>query len=55
MDTKQLGLTKYLSDILAKALDNKVYGSVEIYYQAGKIIQVTERIIKKIDQQKGKR
>lgn len=37
-----------LIEILSKAVSNKMYGSVEIYFENGNITQVTQRIIKKI-------
>ena len=40
--------SKNLLRILDKAVDRKIYGSVEIYFEAGKITQVTQRIINKV-------
>ena len=40
--------SKNLLRILDKAVDKKIYGSVEIYFEAGKITQVTQRIINKV-------
>lgn len=37
-----------LVEILSKAVSNKIYGSVEVYFENGTITQVTQRIIKKI-------
>ncbi len=37
-----------LLKLVNKAMDKKIYGSVEIYFEAGKITQVTQRIINKI-------
>lgn len=37
-----------LVEILSKAVNNKMYGSVEVYFENGLITQVTQRIIKKI-------
>jgi hypothetical protein len=37
-----------LIEILSKAVNNKIYGSVEIYFENGSITQVTQRIIKKM-------
>jgi len=37
-----------LIDILTKAAESKIYGSVEIYYEAGNITQITKREIKKM-------
>jgi hypothetical protein len=43
-----------LANILVKAMDTKIYGSVEVYFEAGKITQITQRIINKISSNKGK-
>lgn len=37
-----------LKKILKRAIKNKVYGSLEIYLENGKITQITQRIINKI-------
>lgn len=37
-----------LIKILTKSIENKIYGSVEVYFEEGKITQVTQRIISKI-------
>ena len=37
----------YLFDDIRKAISSKQYGSVEIYIEAGKVVQITERTIKK--------
>lgn len=34
--------------ILTKAVENKIYGSVEVYFEAGNITQITQRIINKV-------
>ncbi|OGE14434.1 hypothetical protein A3F00_00040 [Candidatus Daviesbacteria bacterium RIFCSPHIGHO2_12_FULL_37_11] len=39
---------KNLLSLFKKAIENKTYGSIEIYFEAGKITQITERIINKI-------
>jgi len=46
MDNNRLinGLLK----ILSKAMAKKMYGSIELYFEAGKITQVTQRIINKV-------
>jgi len=38
-----------LVEILSKAVSNKIYGSVEVYFENGSITQVTQRIIKKLN------
>lgn len=40
--------TTDLLNILSKAMDSKVYGSIEIYLENGQITQISQRIIKKI-------
>ncbi len=37
----------YLLDEIKKAISTKDYGSVEIYIESGKIVQITERTIRK--------
>ena len=39
---------KNLLSLFRKAVENKTYGSVEIFFEAGKITQITERVINKI-------
>lgn len=45
---KQNDLPKTFYEIIAKAITKKSYGSIEIYLEAGKVTQITERIINKI-------
>jgi len=47
MDSKQNPTTDLLN-ILSKAMDANMYGSVEVYLEDGQITQITQRIIKKI-------
>ena len=47
MDSKQSPTTDLLN-ILSKAMDANMYGSVEVYLEDGQITQITQRIIKKI-------
>lgn len=47
MDPKNNPTTD-LINILSKAMDAKVYGSVEVYLEDGQITQISQRIIKKI-------
>lgn len=35
--------------IISKAMEDKSYGSIEIYLENGKVTQITQRIINKID------
>lgn len=49
---KQQLLSKELIQILTKATDGKIYGSVEIYFEQGQITQITQRIISKIQKPK---
>lgn len=39
---------KDLITIITKVMANKIYGSVEIFFHAGKITQITERTINKL-------
>ncbi len=39
---------------IKKTLENKEYGSVEIYIEASKVVQITERIIRKTNQKNPK-
>ena len=41
-----------LANILNKAVKDKIYGSVEIYFEAGTITQITQRTIKKVSHTK---
>jgi hypothetical protein len=52
MDSKNP--TTDLLNILSKAMDANMYGSVEVYLEDGQITQITQRIIKKIKQSKQK-
>ncbi|MBI2593346.1 hypothetical protein HYW44_01770 [Candidatus Daviesbacteria bacterium] len=47
MDPRQ-NPTNDLLNILSKAMDANMYGSVEVYLEDGQITQITQRIIKKI-------
>lgn len=47
MDPKQNPTTDLLN-ILSKAMDTNMYGSIEVYLEEGQITQITQRIIKKI-------
>lgn len=47
MDSKQKPTTDLLN-ILDKAMDANMYGSIEVYLEDGQITQITQRIIKKI-------
>lgn len=42
---------RFSSDIIkifSKAAEEKIYGSVEVYFEAGNITQITQRIINKV-------
>lgn len=43
--------TTDLLNILSKAMDSKVYGSIEVYLEDGQITQISQRVIKKIRKQ----
>lgn len=49
---KDIIISQELASILSKAVDNKIYGSVEIYFEDGEITQITQRIIKKVNRKK---
>lgn len=49
---ESINLSQQLNKLLAKIMDNKIYGSLEIYFENGKITQITQRIINKINSQK---
>lgn len=42
-------LSEELVAILVDVVKNDIYGSVEIFFEKGKITQVTQRIIKKVN------
>lgn len=41
-------LPKNFFNILTKAVEEKTYGSIEIYFEEGNITQITQRIINKV-------
>lgn len=41
-------VSKDLTKILIKAIQKKIYGSVEVYFEGGNITQITQRIINKV-------
>lgn len=45
-------ISQDLVRILGKAVENKMYGSVEIFFEAGSVTQITQRIINKINRPK---
>ena len=48
MNDNQKAILDDLTDILKKIKSNKVYGSVEIFFEDGEITQITQRIINKV-------
>lgn len=40
--------SRHFTKIISHAVSKKMYGSIEIYFEAGRITQVTQRIINKI-------
>lgn len=48
MDPENNNPTTDLLNILSKAMDAKVYGSIEVYLEEGQITQISQRVIKKI-------
>lgn len=55
MNNNDKQVSKDLMSILSKVVENKIYGSVEIYFEGGRITQITQRIINKVDDGKIKR
>lgn len=49
MTNGDIQFSKDLIKILVEASENKIYGSVEVYFEAGKITQITQRIINKVN------
>ena len=47
MRDKVTSIEPQLFEEIKKAISNKEYGSVEIYIESGKVVQITERGIKK--------
>ncbi|MBI2020745.1 hypothetical protein HYS94_05050 [Candidatus Daviesbacteria bacterium] len=43
-------LYRDLIKILTHVVDNNIYGSVEIFFEKGRVTQITQRIIKKVQQ-----
>lgn len=48
MNDNQKAVLDDLASILNKIKSNKVYGSVEIFFEEGEITQITQRIINKV-------
>lgn len=48
MDPDNSNPTTDLLNMLSKAMDSKVYGSIEVYLEEGQITQISQRVIKKI-------
>lgn len=40
--------SQQFAKIISQAISKKMYGSIEIYFEAGRVTQVTQRIINKI-------
>lgn len=47
MDAKK-SFPKELFKIIAKSVETGVYGSIEVYFEKGKVTQITQRIINKV-------
>lgn len=45
-------LPKNFFNILSKAVEGKIYGSIEIYFEDGRVTQITQRIINKVHKDK---
>lgn len=46
-------LSEDLIEILVTVVKNNIYGSVEIFFEKGKVTQITQRIIKKVAHPEG--
>lgn len=42
-------LTDQFLNLLKRISEKKVYGSIEIFFEEGKVTQITQRVIKKIN------
>jgi hypothetical protein len=49
---KNSDLSEQFLTLLKRISEKKIYGSVEIYFEEGKVTQITQRIIKKIHSKK---
>lgn len=47
-------ISSKLIDEIVEAIKDKFYGSVEIYIQDNQVIQITERVIRKLTDNKAK-
>lgn len=45
---EETNFSEHLKKLLEKIKKNKIYGSIEIYFENGKVTQITQRIINKI-------
>lgn len=45
-------LSKQILKIVTQAVAKKIYGSIEVYFEAGRVTQVTQRIINKVRSRK---
>lgn len=46
--------TRQFMKIVSQAFSKKMYGSIEVYFEGGKVTQVTQRIINKINRKEKK-
>lgn len=53
MDSQKL-FSDDLTKIITHAIKNKIYGSIEVYFEEGNVTQITQRIINKIKSHKKK-
>lgn len=51
MDTNK-PFSSDLIKLITKWVENKLYGSIEIYFEKGQVTQFTQRIIKKINHER---
>jgi hypothetical protein len=50
--TKTSNKPENFLNIMTKAMDNKIYGSIEFFFEDGNVTQITQRVIKKINSKK---
>lgn len=48
MEETSKNFAKELLKTIDSIIKNKIYGSIEIYFEAGQVTQITQRIINKI-------
>lgn len=54
INQKEVKFSRDLIKILIKSMESQIYGSVEIYFEAGQVTQITQRIINKVEKKNKK-